>query len=594
MDSVQRTKRIEHIEKVKFKEQFQERFENIIKEFYIDRNKRSVIFIDDLDRCLPGKTIEVIESLKLFLDVKGCIFILGIDKKVVERSMRVKYKDFLLNDDDVIPISGKEYLEKIIQLIFPLPPITPSDIEDFIENGLKVDEFYKPYLKMISRGMETNPRKIKRFLNHIELQLNLADTIPDIHRELKFIHKNPKEAQINKKRFMATLIEWAIIRNNHSKFMDDVLKDPNILLKIHQYYKPVFSIDDFEDAKILADKIRDQEDPKFKYLMDQFEEKTLEIINDYEGSPYEAKQLTSVITDEINKLLNNRNLVHEEPFSTSALKNEIEIQINQNPVINNLKFHNKKLIQDVYSEILKMEYLNDLAPYSDNQLLLELIKWFPIEDGPELQDINRVIYLSRVTEGDDIRDKDRDKMDSRREEIIHAIKKGKSLRGTEIQGADLSGLNFREKDLSHVNFSRANLINVKMVRTNLRHTELTESNLGKADLRHAELWNANLIRANLEEANLKDSVLFNANLKDADLSRANLTNCGLINANLEGAKLTGAILNNINLNSAQFDSKTNFMGAEINETTINNLRNTNWKDAKWDHYVFNKIEEKYG
>ena len=36
-----------------------------------------VFLVDDLDRCLPEKAVEMLESIKLFLDVEGCVFVLA-------------------------------------------------------------------------------------------------------------------------------------------------------------------------------------------------------------------------------------------------------------------------------------------------------------------------------------------------------------------------------------------------------------------------------------------------------------------------------------------------------------------------------------
>ena len=47
-----------------------------------------VVFIDDLDRCLPAKAVQVLEAVKLFLDKPGCIFILGADTRVVRDAVR--------------------------------------------------------------------------------------------------------------------------------------------------------------------------------------------------------------------------------------------------------------------------------------------------------------------------------------------------------------------------------------------------------------------------------------------------------------------------------------------------------------------------
>jgi hypothetical protein len=38
-----------------------------------DQKGALAIFIDDLDRCLPEKTVQVLEAVKLFLDKPGCV-----------------------------------------------------------------------------------------------------------------------------------------------------------------------------------------------------------------------------------------------------------------------------------------------------------------------------------------------------------------------------------------------------------------------------------------------------------------------------------------------------------------------------------------
>ena len=39
--------------------------------------RRFVVFIDDLDRCLPDKALQVLESMKLFFDLDGFVFVVG-------------------------------------------------------------------------------------------------------------------------------------------------------------------------------------------------------------------------------------------------------------------------------------------------------------------------------------------------------------------------------------------------------------------------------------------------------------------------------------------------------------------------------------
>lgn len=208
-----------------------ESFQNAINDYVKKEYKRVVVFIDDLDRCLPENAVEILEVIKLFLNAEHCIFIIGVDRGVIAESIRVRYKDFYLDSQEYeFPITGDNYLEKIFQLSFQLPPIKSEDVEKYIDKGLKVPDFYKPYLKMITQGIDTNPRKIKRILNVIELQRNLAEAIIEIPDD-------PSKIEIIKKRVGAMMIEWLIINSYYPEFRNAVLKNNQILIRMHEYIK---------------------------------------------------------------------------------------------------------------------------------------------------------------------------------------------------------------------------------------------------------------------------------------------------------------------------------------------------------------------
>ena len=88
-----------------------------------------MVFVDDLDRCLPEKAVELLEAIKLFLDLEGYLFILGVNRLVVEEGIRRHYA-YPGNKADDGGQGGKagtlaeEYLEKMIQM----PPQAAANI----------------------------------------------------------------------------------------------------------------------------------------------------------------------------------------------------------------------------------------------------------------------------------------------------------------------------------------------------------------------------------------------------------------------------------------------------------------------------------
>ena len=129
-----------------------------------DTNKKIVVFIDDLDRCAPDKILEVLESTKVFLDIKGFVYVLGLSPEVVEKAIDQKYKD--------IGINGEDYLEKIVQIPFRIPDWNVTDRGDFLTDLVdkdKIDPTYKDtigeYKDIIQEVIEKTPRQLKRFIN---------------------------------------------------------------------------------------------------------------------------------------------------------------------------------------------------------------------------------------------------------------------------------------------------------------------------------------------------------------------------------------------------------------------------------------------
>jgi nucleoside phosphorylase len=103
------------------------------------KNSKLIIFIDDLDRCEPPKSADIIEAVNLFFDAKGCIFVIGMDSESVARSIEVKYKDLFdrmrVESAGVISL-GRAFLDKIVQIPFTVPRATPSQIQNMVKDTL--------------------------------------------------------------------------------------------------------------------------------------------------------------------------------------------------------------------------------------------------------------------------------------------------------------------------------------------------------------------------------------------------------------------------------------------------------------------------
>jgi formylglycine-generating enzyme required for sulfatase activity len=120
------------------------------------------IFIDDLDRCLPEKAVETLELIKTVFNLESFAFVLALDEEVVERGIGHRYKDYALQDKKPeMPITGFEYLEKIVHIPFRLPGLSPQKALQFLqmyeeEHVLSImpKGEYQPQAWMCERGFE--------------------------------------------------------------------------------------------------------------------------------------------------------------------------------------------------------------------------------------------------------------------------------------------------------------------------------------------------------------------------------------------------------------------------------------------------------
>lgn len=173
-------------------QRFRQLFEEAIDEV-TDKQGKLVIFIDDLDRCESETSYRLLEALKLYLNVKNCIFVVGIDREHLE----INIAKVLHGEKDgwnYRPIA-RDYLNKMFQHLFVLP--TPGLTGDFLQSlwgaNFRNDRLWQTasrlfewtgagetlaldaLMKTLDSNLPHNPRKIKSFLASWATSLEMVE-----------------------------------------------------------------------------------------------------------------------------------------------------------------------------------------------------------------------------------------------------------------------------------------------------------------------------------------------------------------------------------------------------------------------------------
>lgn len=214
---------------------FREEFKQLLEKSKVEN---VVVFIDELDRCLPDTVLEVFEAMRLFLFVEGMSFVIGADERLIQYSIKSKYKEVPGNNLDI----GKEYLEKVIQYPLYIPQLTRAEVNQYLaclllRETLTKDQF-KEILSIIYTldpdqdfSMEQISDKASDIAESCKKDMALARQISSVLAPS--INGNPRQC----KRFLNTLymrLKLAKARN--------VALDKNILAKLMlaEYFNPEF------------------------------------------------------------------------------------------------------------------------------------------------------------------------------------------------------------------------------------------------------------------------------------------------------------------------------------------------------------------
>ncbi|WP_433562306.1 MrcB family domain-containing protein [Nocardia sp. CA-151230] len=97
--------------------------------------KRIVLYIDDLDRCTPKTVVEVLEAVHLLLALDLFVVVVGVNRRVVDRSLRVHLSD-LIDEQSSQALTPADYLEKIFQLGYTLPAMSTAGCREILRGAV--------------------------------------------------------------------------------------------------------------------------------------------------------------------------------------------------------------------------------------------------------------------------------------------------------------------------------------------------------------------------------------------------------------------------------------------------------------------------
>lgn len=141
-----------------------------------ERDKKLLVIIDDIDRLSQSEMRQIFKLVKINTDFPNTIYVLSFDEKVVA-----------CNLEEQSGVSGRDYLNKIVQINFNVPHVKQHKINEFLLKEIDrvlstlppskkqyYDEMY--YANIYNSGFKNffrTIRDVKRFSNSLEFNLSL-------------------------------------------------------------------------------------------------------------------------------------------------------------------------------------------------------------------------------------------------------------------------------------------------------------------------------------------------------------------------------------------------------------------------------------
>lgn len=235
---VQETRR-----RFEYPDEFAGNFRALLKQVGVER---LVIGIDNLDRCSPKRVAEILSTVKTFLEpalekdskdgAKSLCFVIAADDEALRRHLTAEEMTLTAaapnraGEEEAVRDAVNEYLRKFFNASIRITDMldedmrafTAREIADFVDAHEEIDDIGAARLvEVTAQGLKRNPRRLKQFVNNLELRLQLFSD----RRAAGRMQMEPDVLM------MAKLV---ILEEEFPDKYRELRKDPTLLAKWHE------------------------------------------------------------------------------------------------------------------------------------------------------------------------------------------------------------------------------------------------------------------------------------------------------------------------------------------------------------------------
>lgn len=178
-------------------------FRHEFQKLLIGLDKTLVVFVDNLDRCLPEQTIHTLEALRLFLFMEQSAFVVAADEDMVRHSVSQHFDG--ANERHVT-----DYLDKLIQIPVRVPRLGVTEIRAYLLmlfaetsniDMAKLDELRIALEKNLRASWKESPITVDAASKLVEgdaalrMSFEIAERMSALLAKSTFVEGNPRIAK---------------------------------------------------------------------------------------------------------------------------------------------------------------------------------------------------------------------------------------------------------------------------------------------------------------------------------------------------------------------------------------------------------------